>query len=52
MNERRIREVYQDYRKGRIPFERVVEAADAYLDRYEREAPGAAPEVGREPERA
>ncbi|MCK9494233.1 MAG: hypothetical protein M0R75_01900 [Dehalococcoidia bacterium] len=34
MTERRIREVYADYRKGLIPFDEVVRASDEFLERY------------------
>lgn len=38
MNEPRIREIYDDYRRGRVSFERVVQAADAYLASYADQA--------------
>ncbi len=34
MNEPRIRDIYDDYRRGRVSFERVVQAADSYLASY------------------
>lgn len=32
MNQPRMREVYAEYQRGMIPFERVVEAADRILE--------------------
>jgi hypothetical protein len=40
---RRIRDVYGDYQKGRIPFDTVVRAADDFLQRRERGAPSGSP---------
>ncbi len=32
----RMRDIYAEYEKGRIPFEQVVSAADQMLERYAR----------------
>ena len=34
-DEPRIRDLYQQYKEGRIPFEQVVRAADRVLERFE-----------------
>lgn len=34
MSEPRIRDIYDDYRRGRVSFDRVVQAADSYLASY------------------
>lgn len=39
----RIRDVYRDYQRGRIPFEQVVTAADTILERYARVAASRSP---------
>ncbi len=36
-DEPRIRDLYQQYKEGRIPFEQVVRAADRVLERFEAE---------------
>ena len=33
----RIRDLYQEYLQGRIPFEDLVEVANRFLERYEAE---------------
>ena len=33
----RIRDLYQEYLEGRIPFEDLVEVANRFLERYEAE---------------
>ena len=40
----RIRDLYQEYLQGRIPFEDLVEVANRFLERYEAER--AAEEAG------
>ncbi|MEX1023181.1 MAG: hypothetical protein WD058_08525 [Dehalococcoidia bacterium] len=51
MNEPRIRDIYQDYRQGRVSFARVVQAADSYLDQYARhDTPSQPGSSSREPE--
>jgi hypothetical protein len=35
----RVRDVYEQYARGEIPFDRVIEASEAFLERWAREHP-------------